>query len=158
MARKGLAKPVGAMTQYDKIRVGRGAEKKYLKYADIISLASLDDMVFGAWDVYPANAFESAVDAEVLRAKDILPVEDELRPFAPLPAAFDKRYASRLEGDNVKDCATRWDMSKPCAKTSAASRPTMVASAWWCSGRLLPKFMCRWTKQCTIVWPTSRQP
>ena len=110
MARKGLAKPVGAMTQYDKIRVGRGAEKKYLKYADIISLASLDDMVFGAWDVYPANAFESAVDAEVLRAKDILPVEDELKAIRPLPAAFDKRYASRLEGDNVKDCATRWDM------------------------------------------------
>jgi len=110
MARKGLAKPVGAMTQYDKIRVGRGAEKKYLKYADIISLASLDDMVFGAWDVYPANAFESAVDAEVLRAKDILPVEDELKAIRPLPAAFDKRYASRLEGNNVKDCATRWDM------------------------------------------------
>ena len=110
MARKGLAKPVGAMTQYDKIRVGRGAEKQYLKYADIISLASLDDMVFGAWDVYPANAFESAVDAEVLRAKDILPVEDELKAIRPLPAAFDKRYASRLEGDNVKDCATRWDM------------------------------------------------
>ena len=110
MARKGLAKPVGAMTQYDKIRVGRGADKKYLKYADIISLASLDDLVFGAWDVYPANAFESAVDAEVLRAKDILPVEDELKAIRPLPAAFDKRYASRLDGDNVKNCATRWDM------------------------------------------------
>lgn len=110
MARKGLAKPVGAMTQYDKIRVGRGAEKKYLKYADIISLASLDDLVFGAWDVYPANAFESAVDAEVLRAKDILPVEDELKAIRPLPAAFDKRYASRLDGNNVKNCATRWEM------------------------------------------------
>ena len=26
MARKGLAKPIGSMTQYDKIRVGRGKD------------------------------------------------------------------------------------------------------------------------------------
>lgn len=53
MARKGLTKPVGSMTQYDKIRVGKGNEKKYLHYADIVPLASLDDIVFGTWDVYP---------------------------------------------------------------------------------------------------------
>ena len=47
MARKGLAKPVGSMTQYDKIRVGRGADKKYLRYGDIVPLAQLDDIVFG---------------------------------------------------------------------------------------------------------------
>ena len=48
MARKGLAKPVGSMTQYDKIRVGRGAEKKYLHYKDIVPLADLNDIVFGS--------------------------------------------------------------------------------------------------------------
>ena len=48
MARKGLAKPVGSMTQYDKIRVGKGADKKYLKYEDIVPMAKLDDIVFGA--------------------------------------------------------------------------------------------------------------
>ena len=78
MTRKGLAKPIGSMTQYDKIRVGRGADKKYLHYKDIVPLADLNDIVFGAWDVYPANAFESAVNAEVLKAKDILPVKEEL--------------------------------------------------------------------------------
>ena len=51
MTRKGLAKPVGSMTQYDKIRVGRGADKKYLKYNEIVSMPSLDDIVFAAWDV-----------------------------------------------------------------------------------------------------------
>ncbi len=55
MARKGLAKPVGSMTQYDKIRVGRGENKKYLHYKDIVPLATLDDIVFAAWDVYPAR-------------------------------------------------------------------------------------------------------
>ncbi len=112
MARKGLAKPVGSMTQYDKIRVGRGADKKYLHYGEIVPLAQLNDLVFGAWDVYPANAFESAVNAEVLRAKDILPVEDELKAIVPMKAAFDKNYASRLDGDNVKDCKTRWEMAE----------------------------------------------
>ena len=67
MARKGLAKPGGSMTQYDKIRVGRGADKKYLHYKDIVPLASLDDIVFGTWDVYPQNAYQAAMYAEVLK-------------------------------------------------------------------------------------------
>jgi len=110
MARKGLAKPVGSMTQYDKIRVGRGENKKYLHYKDIVPLASLDDIVFAAWDVYPANAYESAINAEVLKEKDIEPVKDELLKIKPLKAAFDKNYAKRLDGDNVKQCKDRWDM------------------------------------------------
>ena len=112
MARKGLAKPVGSMTQYDEIRVGTGKDKKYLKYKDIVPLAELDDIVFGAWDVYPANAFESAVNCEVLKAKDILPVKEELEAIKPMKAAFDKNYASRLDGDNVKQCKDRWDMTE----------------------------------------------
>ena len=110
MARKGLAKPVGSMTQYDKIRVGRGENKKYLHYKDIVPLATLDDIVFAAWDVYPANAYESAINAEVLKEKDIEPVKDELLKIKPLKAAFDKNYAKRLDGDNVKQCKDRWDM------------------------------------------------
>lgn len=110
MTRKGLAKPVGSMTQYDKIRVGRGKDKKYLHYGEIVPLTSLNDIVFGAWDVYPANAYESALNAEVLRDRDIEPVRDELKAIVPMKAAFDHNYAKRLDGDNVKDCATRWDM------------------------------------------------
>ena len=110
MARKGLAKPIGSMTQYDKIRVGKGADKQYLSYSEIVPLAKLDDIVFGAWDVYPANAFQSAMYAQVLQEKDILPVKDELQQIVPVKAAFDKNFAKRLDGDNVKQCATRWDM------------------------------------------------
>ena len=107
MTRKGLAKPVGSMTQYDKIRVGRGKDKKYLHYGEIVPLASRNDIVFGAWDVYPANAYESALNAEVLKEKDIEPVRDELKAIKPMKAAFDRNYAKRLDGDNVNDCATR---------------------------------------------------
>ncbi|MCM1472401.1 MAG: inositol-3-phosphate synthase, partial [Bacteroides sp.] len=110
MARKGLAKPVGSMTQYDKIRVGKGAEKKYLKYEDIVPIAKLDDIVFGAWDVYPANAYESAINCEVLKEKDINPVKDELLAIKPMKAAFDHNYAKRLDGDNIMVDKTRWEM------------------------------------------------
>lgn len=110
MTRKGLAKPIGSMTQYDKIRVGKGTDKKYLHYKDIVPLADLNDIVFGTWDVYPQNAYQAAVYAEVLKAKDIEPVRDELEAIKPMKAAFDKNYAKRLDGDNVKDCKTRWDM------------------------------------------------
>ena len=110
MTRKGLAKPVGSMTQYDKIRVGKGKDKKYLHYKDIVPMADLNDIVFGAWDVYPANAYESAINAEVLKEKDINPVKDELLAIKPMTAAFDHNYAKLLDGDNVKKCANRWDM------------------------------------------------
>ena len=110
MARKGLAKPVGSMTQFDKIRVGRGADKKYLKYDEIVPISKLDDIVFGTWDVYPQNAYQAAMYAEVLKAKDIEPVRQELEQIKPMKACFDKNYAKRLDGDNVKDCKTRWEM------------------------------------------------
>ena len=112
MARKGLAKPVGSMTQYDKIRVGRGEDKQYLHVGDIVPIAKLDDIVFGTWDVYPQNAYQAAMYAEVLKEKDIEPVRDELEKIVPMKAAFDKNYAKRLDGDNVKQCKDRWDMTE----------------------------------------------
>ena len=115
MARKGLAKPVGSMTQIDKIRVGKGPEKKYLSYAEIVPLAQLSDIVFGTWDVYPQNAYQAAMYAEVLKPQDIEPVRDELEQIVPMKAAFDKNYAKRLSGDNIKmggggQIPTRWEM------------------------------------------------
>jgi len=110
MARKGLARPIGSMTQMDKIRVGRGTDKQYLHYQDIVPLAALDDIVFGTWDVYPQNAYQAAVYAQVLQQKDIDPVRQELEQIVPMTAAFDHNYAKRLTGDHVKTCTSRWDM------------------------------------------------
>ncbi|MCD8291871.1 MAG: inositol-3-phosphate synthase, partial [Prevotella sp.] len=116
MTRRGLGKPIGSMTQYDKIRVGKGADKKYLHYGDIVPLAKLDDIVFGAWDVYPQNAYQAAMYAEVLKEKDINSVKEDLEKIVPMKAAFDKNYAKRIDGDNVKDCKTRWDMVEELRK------------------------------------------
>lgn len=134
MTRKGLTKPVGSMTQYDKIRVGRGADKKYLPYSEIVPLTKLDDIVFGTWDVYPQNAYQSAMYAEVLKEKDIEPVREELEKIVPIKAAFDKNYAKRLDGDNVKDCKTRWEMTEALRKDiqdfKAANGCSRVVVAW----------------------------
>ncbi len=115
MARQGLARLTGSMTQMDKIRVGRGSDKEYLRYADIVPLARLDDIVFGTWDVYPQNAYQAAMYARVLQEKDIVPVRKELEKIVPMKAAFDKDYAKRLDGSNVKVTSTgalptRWEM------------------------------------------------
>ena len=134
MTRKGLAKPVGSMTQYDIMRVGEGADKKYLKYNQIVPITDLNDIVFGAWDVYPANAFESAMNAEVLKEKDIMPVKDELEKIVPMKAAFDHNYAKRLDGNNVKNCATRWEMVEELRKDirdfKAANKCDRIVVLW----------------------------
>ena len=83
MTRKGLAKPVGSMTQYDRIRVGEGAEKKYLKYNEIAPITDLNDIVFASWDVYPANAYEAAMHAEVLKEKISNPYATNLKKSYP---------------------------------------------------------------------------
>ena len=116
MVRKGLAKPVGSMIEYDKIRVGKGDGKKYLSYRQIVPIAELKDIVFGAWDIYPADAYRSAMYAEVLKEKDIEPVKDELEKIVPMKAAFDKNYAKRLNGDNVMEAKTRWEMVEQLRK------------------------------------------
>ncbi len=110
MVRKGLSKPIGSMTQYDKIRVGRGKDKQYKRYGEIVPLAKLEDIVFGAWDAYPQNAYEAALNAEVLMEKDINPVKEELTGIKPMKAAFDRNYARRIDGENIKKEASRQQM------------------------------------------------
>ena len=121
---------MASMTQYDKIRVGRGKEKKYLHYGDIVSLAKLDDIVFGCWDVYPQNAYQAAVYAEVLKQKDIDPVRDELELIKPMKAAFDKNYAKRLERTTAP--ASWLSGLLPQRSMFLTTSPSMVSSTrWW---------------------------
>ena len=147
MARKGLTKPVGSMTQYDKIRVGKGNDKKYLHYSDIVPMAKLSDIVFGCWDVYPQNAYQSAMYAEVLKPKDIEPVRDELEKIVPMKACFDKNYAKRLDGDNVKDCKTRWEMVEALKKDIRTFKEQNACS----------RIVVLWAASTEIYVPVSEQ-
>jgi len=134
MVRRGLARPIGAFTQYGKIRVGKRQDKRYLPVSDIVPIAQLEDIVFGCWDVYPQNAYQAAMYAEVLQEKDIEPVRSELEAIVPMKAAFDKNYAKRLDGDNVKTCESRWDMMEQIRKDirdfKASSQCARIVVLW----------------------------
>lgn len=102
LARRGLGRPIGSLSQMATIRLGKRSEGRAPKIHDFVPLASLDDIVFGAWDPIPDDAFDSAVKAGVLdRHQHLDPIASFLRGIQPMPAAFDQRYVKRLEGTNV---------------------------------------------------------
>lgn len=110
MSRKGLSKPVGSLTQMATMRVGKGEAKQYKKMGEIVPLTDLNDIVFGGWDIFPDNAYEAALNAEVLRERDINPVKDELEAIKPMAAVFDHNFVKRLNGTHIKKGETRWEL------------------------------------------------
>jgi len=112
MIRKGLGKPVGSVTQLAKIRVGKGDEAEYKSVGEIVPMPALDDVVLGAWDILPDNAFESALKAEVLRDRDIYPVREEIEKIVPMKGVYDPDYVKAIDGTWTKDTAlTRWELT-----------------------------------------------
>jgi myo-inositol-1-phosphate synthase len=105
--RKGFGKPIGSVTQLASIRLGKRNENCFPKIKDVIPLASLDDLVFGGWDIFEENIYEAAKVAEVLKKEDLDSVKDELEAIRPLPAVFDPNYVKRLHGTHVKQDAPR---------------------------------------------------
>jgi myo-inositol-1-phosphate synthase len=103
LIRRGMAEPVGSLTQLGTVRLGRRDEGRTPLIKDLVPLADLDDVVFGAWDVYPDDAYVSAVNAGVLDVQRHLePIADALRAVRPMTAAFDPTYVTRLEGTHTK--------------------------------------------------------
>jgi myo-inositol-1-phosphate synthase len=103
LARRGIARPIGSLTQMGTIRLGRRSDGRTPPIQDFVPLSGLDDLVFGAWDPIADNAYEAALKAGVLdRHEHIEPIADFLRGIEPMPAAFDQRYVKKLVGTHVK--------------------------------------------------------
>src|SRR5882757_5757304 len=100
--RKGLAKPVGSLTQLGTIRLGKRTEHRSPAIRDFVPLAGLEDLVFGAWDIFEDNAYESARAAGVIETALLEQLRPELEAITPWPAVFDRRCVKRLDGPNVK--------------------------------------------------------
>ena len=100
--RRGLAKPIGSLTQMGTIRLGKRTEGRSPLIKDFVPLAGLDDVVFGGWDIFEDNAYEAAKTAGVLDAALLDQVKPELEAIKPWPAVFDRQYVKRLDGPNVK--------------------------------------------------------
>ena len=100
--RRGIAKPIGSLTQMGTIRLGKRTDNNSPRIKDFVPLADLNDVVFTGWDIFEDNVYESAAHAKVLD-KDLV---EQLKPFLetikPMPAVFDQYYVKRLHGTHVK--------------------------------------------------------
>jgi myo-inositol-1-phosphate synthase len=108
--RRGLSKPIGSLTQMNTIRLGKRTENRTPLVKEFVPLAELDDIVFGAWDPIPDDAYESAVNCGVLKPQDLEPIADYLSSIEPMPAVFDRRYVKKLDGPNVKKGDSKYDL------------------------------------------------
>jgi len=109
--RKGLAKPIGSLTQMGTIRLGKRTEGRSPRIADVLPIAPLDDIVFGGWDLFDDNCYEAAKTAGVLESSLLESIRPDLEAIKPMPAVFDRQYVKRLDGPNVKKGKNKKDLA-----------------------------------------------
>src|SRR5438874_10430232 len=100
--RKGIAKPIGSLTQMGTVRLGKRTEGRSPRISDVVPIASIDDLVFGGWDIFSDDCYAAARTAGVIEPALLEQVRPELEKIRPWPAVFDQRYVKRLDGPNVK--------------------------------------------------------
>ena len=114
--RTGRSKPIGSLTQMATIRLGKRTDHRSPLIKDFIPLASLDDIVFGAWDPIPDDALTAARKAGVLDERDLAPIADFLAAIKPMPAVFDNHYVTRIHGTNVKKGKNKRELGEALRK------------------------------------------
>jgi myo-inositol-1-phosphate synthase len=135
LARKGLAEPIGSLTQMGTIRIGKRTDGNAPRIADFLGLAKLDDLAFGAWDIFPDNAYESAVHANVLSKEHLDLVREEMEAIVPMRGVFYPEYVRRLHGTHVKTGANKAEMVaqlRDDIRTFKAKNGCDRAVAVWC--------------------------
>jgi myo-inositol-1-phosphate synthase len=134
--RKGIAEPIGSLTQMGTIRLGKRTDGRSPLIKDFVPLASLNDLVFTGWDIFEDNAYESALNAGVLEKELLNKVKPFLKSIKPRKAVFDRKYVKMLDGKNVKKGRNKMDLAEQLRadirdfkKTSKVSRLVMI----WCA-------------------------
>jgi myo-inositol-1-phosphate synthase len=111
--RKGIGRPIGSLTQLGHIRLGKRTDGNSPAIKDYVSLANLEDIVFGGWDIFTDNAYQAAIRAGVLdEHKHLAPLKAELEAIKPMPAVFDQNYVKRLNGPNVKKGTSKMNLAE----------------------------------------------
>jgi myo-inositol-1-phosphate synthase len=130
--RRGLAKPIGSLTQMGTIRLGKRTDNKSPLIKDFVPLAKLDDVVFTGWDIFADNVYESAAHAEVLDEKTLAQLKPFLETIKPLPAVFDQYYVKRLHGTHVKTGKNKRDLAEQLRADIQAFKKTVdrVVMIW----------------------------
>jgi myo-inositol-1-phosphate synthase len=131
-----MAKPIGSYTQMGQIRLGKRSENRWKSVKDLVPLASLDQIVFGGWDLFPENAYEAAKHAQVLEKDLVEALKEPLSKIKPMPAVFDREFVKRIDGPNVKKGANKMELAemlradiRKFMKDNGCDRAVMV----WCA-------------------------
>jgi myo-inositol-1-phosphate synthase len=133
--RKGIADPIGSLTQMGTIRLGKRTEGRSPKIKEFVPLAALEDMVFTGWDIFEENSFEAAMHAGVLEKDLLRQIQPFMESIKPMPAVFDRHYVKKLDGRHVKTGKNKMDLAEQLRddirnfkKSSGAERLVMI----WC--------------------------
>ncbi len=110
--KRGIAQPVGSLTQMGTVRLGKRTDNRSPLIKDFVPLADLNDIVFGAWDIFPDSAYEAAMTAGVLEKDLLAQLKQPLQKIKPMKAVFDQNYVKRLNGTNVKEGKTKMDLAE----------------------------------------------
>src|SRR6266480_5680271 len=134
--KKGIGRPVGSLTQMGTIRLGKRTDNRVPLIKDFVPLAKLEDLVFGAWDIFPDSAFEAATHAGVLEKDLLKQLRTALQKIKPMKAVFDQSYVKRLQGTNVKEGANKMELAQQLIdeiaewrKKNKVSRVVMIWAA-----------------------------
>ncbi|MFZ0301617.1 MAG: inositol-3-phosphate synthase [Terracidiphilus sp.] len=130
--RRGLAKPIGSLTQMGTIRLGKRTDNQSPLIKDFVPLADLNDVVFTGWDIFEDNVYESAAHAEVLKPEILAKLKPYLETIKPMPAVFDQFYVKRLHGTHVKKGKTKRELADQVIEDIRAFRKTVdrVVMIW----------------------------
>src|SRR5690349_5393041 len=133
--RRGIAEPIGSLTQMGTVRLGKRTDNRTPLIRDFVPLASINDLVFGAWDIFEEDAYESSIHAGVLERDLVNQLKPELQKVKPMKAVFDQRYVKRLNGTHVKQGANKMELAEQLMtdiesfkRSSECDRVVMV----WC--------------------------
>src|SRR5918912_682612 len=110
--KQGLAEPIGSLTQMGTIRLGKRTENRVPAIKNFVPLADLNDLAFGAWDIFPDSAYDAAMHAGVLEKELLAQLRAPLQKIKPMRAVFDQQYVKRLNGTNVKEGANKFELAE----------------------------------------------
>ncbi len=134
--RRGIAKPIGALTEFGTIRLGKRTEDRTPPIKEFVPLTGLEKLEFGAWDPIPDDALTSAKVAGVLNESLVDEIGDFLSAIKPMPAVFSQDYVKKLSGTNVKSATSKRELAEALrsdiqqfATERSCSRLVMV----WCA-------------------------
>ncbi len=134
LARRGLGRPFGSVTQMARIRLGKRNEARYPFIREFVPLAGLDDLVFGGWDIFDSDCYREALECGVLTREQLDPIRDELAAIRPWPAVFDPAFVRKISGPNVKKTSNKMDAAEQLMRDienfRAASGAERLVMCW----------------------------